>query len=151
MTDWKIDFESKLEAVVETDYNNPMNVKERLFFSKYDDPVLYSRDYMQKSENNFIYFKIEPTFAKNTKWSYDGNKEIGDNFENGYSLTIHFQHSEQTIRKLFIKLLQYYKFGSLPSSRTIHAHLDSKNPTELEAEEILNSVVNSFVGEDFSQ
>ena len=149
----KIDcnFKSKLEAIVEIDYKNPMDVRERLFFGKQDNPILYSRDYVEKSKNNFIHFKIETTFAKNTKWNYEGTKEIGDNFESGYSLIISFQHSEKTIRKSLIKLLQYYKFGSIPSSHAIHAHLDDENPTELQAGKILNSVVKSFVGEDFSQ
>ena len=140
------DFKSKLETIVEIDYKNPMDVRERLFFSRRKNPLLYSRDYIRKSKNNFIHFKIETTRAKNTTWSYGGNKEIGDNFESGYSLTISFQRSEQTIRKALITLLQHYKFGCFPSTFSILGHRDGKFPTELEAAKILNSITKSFVG-----
>ena len=140
------DFKSKLETIVEIDYKNPMDVRERLFFSRRKNPLLYSRDYIRKSKNNFIHFKIETTRAKNTTWSYGGNKEIGDNFESGYSLTISFQRSEQTVRKALITLLQHYKFGCFPSTYSILGHRDGKFPTELEAAKILNSITKSFVG-----
>ena len=139
-------FKSKLETIVEIDYKNPMDIKERLFFSRRKNPLLYSRDYIRKSKNNFIHFKIETTRAKNTTWSYGGNKEIGDNFESGYSLTISFQRSEPTIRKALITLLQHYKFGCFPSTFSILGHRDGKFPTELEAAKILNSITRSFVG-----
>ena len=87
----------------------------------------------------------------NTKWSYGGDREIGDNFENGYSLTISFERSEQTVRKALIKMLQHYKFGCFPSSHSILAHHDSKYPTESEAAKILNSITKSFVGNDFER
>ena len=140
------DFKSKLETIVEIDYKNPMDVRERLFFSRRKNPLLYSRDYIRKSKNNFIHFKIETTRAKNTTWSYGGNKEIGDNFESGYSLTISFQRSEQTVRKALITLLQHYKFGCFPSTFSILGHRDGKFPTESEAAKILNSITRSFVG-----
>ena len=140
------DFKSKLETIVEIDYKNPMDIKERLFFSRRKNPLLYSRDYIRKSKNNFIHFKIETTRAKNTTWSYGGNKEIGDNFESGYSLTISFQRSEQTVRKALITLLQHYKFGCFPSTYSILGHRDGKFPTESEAAKILNSITRSFVG-----
>ena len=145
------DFKSKLEAIVEIDYKNPMDVRERLFFSRRKNPLLYSRDYIRKSKNNFIHFKIEISRAKNTKWSYGGDREIGDNFENGYSLTISFQRSEQTVRKALIKMLQQYKFGCFPSSNSILGHRDGQYPTESEATKILNSITKSFVGNDFER
>jgi hypothetical protein len=144
-------FKSKLETIVEIDYINLMDVRERLFFSKRKNPLLYSRDYIRKSKNNFIHFKIETSRAKNTKWSYGSDREIGDNFENGYSLIISFQRSEQTVRKALIKMLQHYKFGCFPSSHSILAHHDSKYPTESEAAKILNSITKSFVGNDFER
>ena len=145
------DFKSKLETIVEIDYINLMDVRERLFFSRRKNPLLYSRDYIRKSGNNFIHFKIETSRAKNTKWSYGGDREIGDNFENGYSLTISFQRSEQTVRKALIKMLQQYKFGCFPSSNSILGHRDGQYPTESEATKILNSITKSFVGNDFER
>ena len=131
MTDWalgntnmfeKVDFESKLEVLVETDYSNPMNVKERLFFGKNDNPVLYSRDYMQKSTKNLTHFRIEVAHPKNTMWIYRGLHEIGDNFENGYSLTIHFRYDEAGLRRynqasstLQIWFFAFFSYNSCPS------------------------------------
>jgi len=145
------DFKSKLEMIVEIDYINLMDVRERLFFSRRKNPLLYSRDYIRKSKNNFIHFKIETSRAKNTKWSYGGNREIGDNFENGYSLIVSFQRSEQTVRKALIKMLQQYKFGCFPSSNSILGHRDAQYPTEKEAAKILSSITKSFVGNDFER
>ena len=145
------DFKSKLEMIVEIDYINLMDVRERLFFSRRKNSLLYSRDYIRKSKNNFIHFKIETSRAKNTKWSYGSDREIGDNFENGYSLKVSFQRSEQTVRKALIKMLQSYKFGCFPSSNSILAHRDAKYPTEEEAAKILISITKSFVGKDFER
>ena len=137
---------SELETMITIDYKHPMSVRERLFFSRKNSPSLYSRDYIKKSISNFVRFEIETTRAKNTKWSYGGTKEIGDNFESGYTLNVGFTDDEQIVRRVLVKVLMEYKFGCFPSSNSILAHRDAQYPTESEAAKILNSIAKSFVG-----
>ena len=140
---------SELETMITIDYKHPMSVRERLFFSRKNSPSLYSRDYIKKSISNFVRFEIETTRAKNTKWSYGGTKEIGDNFESGYTLNVGFTDDEQIVRRVLVKVLMEYKFGCFPSSNSILAHRDAQYPTESEAAKILNSITKSFIGIDF--
>ena len=143
----KVDFdlENELEVVIEMEYRDPTVIKNRLFFGQKDSPVLFSRDYIETSQNNFIHLKIESTRAKNTTWNYKGTKEIGDNFEDGYSLTVRFKHNEHILKNFFIKILQSNNFGCFPGERTFTCHRDGKYPTDSVAKEILHSIVESFM------
>ena len=107
--------------------------------------MLYSRDYTEQEKSNEIQFKIEPSGSyfsgpKNTTWIKKGLHEVEDNFESGYSLTITLQYDDSEIRKVIINILQHHRFGSFPSSHTIHAHLDDEAPTSNGAEKILNNI-----------
>lgn len=134
--------DSGLEAMLVFDYSTSTPTKTRLFFSKENNTSLFSRDYLENTTHNTIHFKIEPTTRKNAKLISGGNFDFNDSFDNGYSLVLSLKYGDQGLRKEIIDILNEEGFGCLPSDFTIHAHLNSANPSESHATELLSCIVN---------
>lgn len=134
--------DSGLEAILVFDYSNPTPTKTRLFFSKENNTSLFSRDYLENTTHNAIHFKIEPARRKNAKLISGGNFDFNDSFDDGYSLVLSLKYGDQGLRKEIIDILSEERFGCLPSDFTIHAHLNSANPSESHATELLSGIVN---------
>ena len=96
-----------------------------------------------------LHFHIEKAGKQfSTTWNYEGDKLWGDNFESGYTLIINIKHPSQTLRKFLIEKLGKMSFGCIPSSNTLHCHLDEDFPTDERAKELLQKVVGLFSSEN---
>lgn len=143
----EFNYESELEAILEFDYKNPTKSVDRMFFGKKNDTKIYSRDYLQTSNNNFAHIRIIPSPKRSiASFEYGGSKSIGDNFEAGYTLVITLKYSEPKLRRFLIDIMNKHNFGCLPASTTIHCHLNSAHPTEDQAKKILEEIVIDIPG-----
>lgn len=137
----KFDFKNEDEAVIEIDYKKPVEFRTRLFFGKDGSDKIYSKDYLEKSESNFIHLKVIPSKKQNsTSWIKKGLHNVGDNFESGYTVAILLRDADPKLRKYIIDVLNSFKFGSLPTARTIYAHLDDDFPHDGKAKEYLEKI-----------
>jgi len=138
----KLDFENGLEAIIEIDFPYEREVKTRYFLSKDNKDLIYSRDFFEMSSNNFIHFQINVSMKDdNTRWNYEGDKEIGDNFEDGYTLVVTMKEDDKELRYMLIQNLREFGFGVIPSSKTMHCHKDSKLTTNEAARKCLREIV----------
>ena len=143
-------FDTGLEVILEIQFSSQQKVKTRLFLSKDNRDEIYSRDFYEHTDTNFLHFQIEiARKGENTRWNYEGDKEIGDNFESGYTLTTTMTWNDSKLRRYLVEKLNEMKFGSLPSGRTIHSHKDSKLPTKHDAQKILEEITSSLFNEDY--
>lgn len=146
----KFDFDNELEALFEIKYKNPTQSKVRLFFGREGNEIIYSRDYIESSKNNFVHIKIFPSRKQNsTQWIKKGVQDVGDNFEAGYTIEVLLRDAEPKLRKYLIDVLRSRRFGCLPAERTIHAHFDEPHPTEYKAEEILKNILDEISRNSF--
>ena len=146
MTDFFEEFDpnSPFEAVIAINYTKSRAIITRDFFSKYDDPKIYSRDYSGLTTHNAMTLKIEPTqkqWISNWNKPKDTGRTQNSNFEAGYSLIVRFDFDDTNLRRYVIDRLSEFGFGSLPSSYTLHCHKDNPHPTDTEAKEILQSII----------
>ena len=144
----KLDFNSELEAIVEINFESEQKIKTRMFLSKDNRDEIYSRDFYETADINFLHLKINVARkGENTRWNYEGDKEIGDNFEEGYTLIITMTLNDSDLRKYLVGKLNDLGIGSLPSGKTIHSHKDSKHPTNYGAKELLQKIVDNLFNE----
>ena len=137
-----VELESGLEALLEHNPGMLRKVKVRYFFSKGDKNEIYSRDFTESASTNLIHMRISPVRnPKNTKWNYEGTKEIGDNFEAGYTLNVTFTKDDQKLRRNLIKKFMRFNFGCFPSRKTILGHRNDDSPTISNAKEILAQIL----------
>ena len=142
-------FNSDLDAVLVIAYDKPTKIKSKLFFSHDDKTGIYSREFDSFSNNNTLHFHIEKAGKGfSTTWNYEGDGEIGDNFESGYTLIINIEHANQTLRTLLIKKLGKMNFGCIPSLHTLHCHKNEYYPTNEKAKKLLQKVVELFNSEN---
>ena len=138
----EFDIESDLEAVIHIDYSAPKETKVKMFFSKQKKEAIFSREYIEKTSGNILRLKMEPTSRRNATLISGGNYDFNDSFEPGYSCTISFKNSDESIHNLASHVLRKNGFGVFPPTRlTIHSHLNEKLPTHHRAEELLSNIV----------
>ena len=137
-----------LETVLSIEYGEGQKAKRRYFFSEKDTETIYSKDFTEFVNNNLITIRISPERKGcNTRWNYEGDKEIGDNFEAGYSATIIFHNSTYQTQTLIMNILRELGFGVFPSEFTILAHKEKLNPSHFEAKQILDNIVENITKE----
>ena len=139
--------ESKQEYLIEIIYENPTETKTRVFLSRDDHEEIYSKDYFDLSNNNFIQLKIDvEKNLSNASWikPKDTGRIQGDNFERGYTVFVSVKHDDSNLKKHLVNILNKHGFGSLPSSSTIYAHLDDPHPDNLASEKILKQIVDDI-------
>lgn len=135
-------FKSEFEVLLEFEYSKLNKTKVRYFFSRDGSEKIYSKDFTVNSDKNYAHLIISPSGKQHsTNWNTNGNYEIGDNFEAGYTLQVTLNKNDEKLRKNIINILQKYRFGCLPSSYSIHCHLDSNSPNEHEARELLQKII----------
>ncbi len=151
MTEFFRDFmpDSPLEAIITVHYPEKREIFTRDFFSKYDDPKIYSRDYSELRYSNVMTLKIEPTqkqWISNWNKPKDTGRTQNSNFESGYSLIVRFDLDDTNLRSYVIERLSEFEFGSLPGIYTLHCHKNDPAPTEKEAKVILQSIIERICG-----
>ena len=140
---------SPFEAIIAINYPKNTEIITREFFSKYDDPKIYSRDYSGLTTHNAMTLKIEPTqkqWISNWNKPKDTGRTQNSNFEAGYSLIVRFDFDDTNLRRYVIDRLSEFGFGSLPSSYTLHCHKDNPHPTDTEAKDILQLIIQGICG-----
>jgi hypothetical protein len=138
-------YNSSFDVVLEIAYDEPTKIKSKLFFSHDDKMGIYSKEFESFSNKNKLHFHIEKAGkGYNTTWNYEGDGEIGDNFESGYTLMITMQLADSELRYFLIDKLKELSFGCIPSSNTLHCHKDERYPTGTGAKELLQNVLELF-------
>ena len=142
----KSDLAPAAKVAIEYESNLLRKNKVRYFFTKNDDTVIYSKDYYEKSYKNLIKMEIDTTRnPKNTNWVYRGNKKIGSNFDSGYTLNVRLSKDDQKLRKDLINLFGKHGFGCLPSNYDIIGHRNDEYPTDSDANQILEEIIDDLV------
>lgn len=138
----ELNFESGLEAIIEINFKDEQKIKSRYFLSKKNKDIITSRDFFETTDTNFFHLLIEVSRkGENTTWNKKGEKEVGDNFESGYTLVITLKFDDRFLRYVLIENLKEFGFGALPSAKTIHCHKDSSSPTTIDAKNLLREIV----------
>ena len=125
----EFNFNDGLESVVEVSYEKEREVDVKLFFSN-NDWTIFSRNYKEKVGDNFVRFIIEVSKKTNASLISGGNYDFNDDFSKGYSLFVLMKHGDKKLLSQISTILRSKKFGCLPTTFSIHAHLNDENPTE---------------------
>lgn len=135
-------FQSDLEAMIQFEHSGFRDIKVRYFFGNEKSDVVYSRDFVEKSNTNTVYLKMMPASKQHsTNWIKKGVHDVGDNFESGYTIQVTLRKNDEKLRKNIITILQKYNFGCLPAAFSFHCHMNKENPTSDEAKKLLQSIV----------
>ncbi len=137
------DFQSELEAMIQFEYSGFRDINARYFFGNEKSDTIYSKDFIEKSNTNIVYFKIIPSAKQySTNWIKKGLHDVGDNFESGYTIQVTLRKNDEKLRKNITKILKKYNFGCLPAAFSFHCHMNKENPTYDEAKKLLQDIVN---------
>lgn len=118
----------------------PTAVLERIEKSSGFSPLVKRMNYSAISRS-LAYLRIQPTFKKRiTKWNYGGNKEIFDDFDNGYTAELSLEYSDLSFRNILVKALRSHEFGCLVSQYGALGHKNMDHPTDSEAVELSKSI-----------
>lgn len=137
----KFNFNDGLERVIEITYAKDREVDVKLFFSD-NDWTTFSRNYKEKVYDNFVRFIIE--VAKKTTLISGGNYDFNDDFSKGYTLFVMMKHGDKKLLSQISDILRNKKFGCLPTTFSIHAHLNDEHPTEDRAKQILSEITDEL-------
>ncbi len=135
----QVNFHDGLESAIEVEYKKKREVNVKLFFS-HDDFPIFSRNYTERKEDNFVRFIIQVARKTNTKLISGGNYDFDDDFSKGYTLFVILKYGDEELFAKILELLRTKKFGCMPSNFSIHAHLNNDYPMESEAKQILSEI-----------
>jgi len=136
---------SELNKTIEIAYNQPVEIKSKLFFSKNNSSIIYSKEFSEFTYKNIVHLNMEVSKKTNSsQWNYGGQFNIGDDFDSGYTLIISIRDGNSELNSFMIKKLNVIGFGCMPSNNTIHCHYNSDSPNDDEAKQLLQQVIHAI-------
>jgi hypothetical protein len=118
----------------------PTSVLDRLEKSPDFSPIVKRTSYYA-IDRILAYLNLETTRKKRmTKWIYEGNKSIYDDFDSGYTAHVSLDYSDVKLRKIITGILRQHGFGCLVSEHSVLGHKNNDSPQEEEIDKLINSI-----------